>query len=193
MAVAADDRVGGADRLLVDHGAFLRLGVLHRIPARLVRGHRGNREPHGKGGDQFDRRAHRVLQAKAISLSGKQNPRPPRSPGMYQRHVLPVSRPGAAGSVPPGQCRAERDERKSISASSTPEVTKVRCTRIRHPSSVSLSGSLPILMKARNSAIAEIATIDETSFNFSAEKSTLPIQAGRSARSSASNRDTKFS
>src|SRR5689334_4470778 len=91
------------------------------------------------------------------------------------------------------QCRVDRDARKAISASTTPDVTKLTCTRMSQLSSVSLSGSLPIFIKARSSAIAEIATIDETSLSFSAEKSTLPIQAGRSARSPASNRETKFS
>ena len=48
-------------------------------------------------------------------------------------------------------------------------------------------------MKARSSAIALIATIEAISFIFRPEKSTVPIQAGRSSSPPVSIFETKFS
>src|ERR1051325_8249909 len=62
-----------------------------------------------------------------------------------------------------------------------------------HFTIVSSSGPSPIRMKVRSREIAEIATIEPTNLSFRPEKSTVPIQAGRSAWPSASILETKFS
>src|ERR1700749_2958387 len=91
-----------------------------------------------------------------------------------------------------GQCLRVRDDTRSVSARSTPEVTKVTWMMTLHLRAASSSGPSPILIKLRNSEIADIATIEDINFSFRPVKSTVPIQAGRS-RFPASSLETKFS
>ena len=87
----------------------------------------------------------------------------------------------------------------SITARSTPDATKVRWITTCQNSyalidfSVRGSGSLIVEEKSSAGLMAEIATMEAISFIFRPEKSTVPIQSGRSSRLAVSMRETKFS
>src|SRR5690606_7065260 len=86
---------------------------------------------------------------------------------------------------------------QSIRARSTPEATKVRWMMTIQRSCVGSKGisglTSPISMKRLSRLMPEIATIEAISFSLRPEKSTVPIQCGRSWSADMSSLETKFS